>query len=296
MLFRQIKSIVRAVHELFADSGFSMAGAVSFSFVLSLFPFCIFVGSVAAYLGGEALAKEGIEQLFHIFPAPVAEVLAPEVKAVMGQSRFGLLTGGALIALFFATGAIESLRAALNIAYRVKERRSYIRCLLQSAFFVITSSIGMLVLTWGVVVGPMEAARLKPELALWLAEPGWMESILRYLLVGGAIGAQLITYHLWLAAGRRSLGEVIPGVLLSMVLWILTASLFGSWLTISNYSRFYAGLTKIMSALVFFQVSAIIVILGAELNRGLMEVRRRMAADTLAHGLPPSRASYGVDA
>jgi membrane protein len=297
MLFRQIKSIVRAVHELFADSGFSMAGAVAFSFVLSLFPFCIFVGAVAAYIGGEALAKEGVEQLFHIVPAPVAEVLAPEVRAVMGQSRFGLLTGGALIALFFATSAIESLRAALNVAYRVKERRSYFRCLLQSAFFVATSALGMIVLTWGVVVGPLEAARLKPDWALWLAEPGWMESILRYLLVGGALGAQLITYHLWLAAGRRALGEVIPGVLLSIVLWILAAGLFGSWLTISNYSRFYAGLTKIMSALVFFQVSAIIVILGAELNRGLMEVKKKRAGDQLREmTLPPSRASYGLDA
>ncbi len=43
----------------------------------------------------------------------------------------------------------------------------------------------------------------------------------------------------------------------------------------TDYSRFYAGLTQIMSALVFFQVSAIIIILGAELNRGLMEMKER---------------------
>ena len=41
--------------------------------------------------------------------------------------------------------------------------------------------------------------------------------------------------------------------------------------------RFYAGLTQIMSALVFFQVSAVVVILGAELNRGIAEMRRRLA-------------------
>jgi len=54
--------------------------------------------------------------------------------------------------------------------------------------------------------------------------------------------------------------------------------LFGSWLTFSNYSRFYAGLTSIMSALVFFQLSAIIILVGAELNRGLMELRHATAA------------------
>jgi hypothetical protein len=148
MVIRQSRTILGAVYALYADSGFAMAGAVAYAFVLSLFPFCIFLGAVAGYFGGEALAKQGIAQLFQIAPAPVAEALAPEVMRVMGQSRFGLLTIGALIALFFATSAIESLRAALNIAYRQKEARSYFRCLLQSSIFVVLSALGMLVLTW----------------------------------------------------------------------------------------------------------------------------------------------------
>ncbi|MGE0848686.1 MAG: YihY/virulence factor BrkB family protein [Hyphomicrobiaceae bacterium] len=298
MLFRQIKSIIQAFYAMFADSGFAMAGAVAYAFVLSLFPFCIFLGALAGYFGGEALAKQAVEQLFELAPAPVAQAIAPEVMAVMGQSRFGLLTVGALIALFFATSAIESLRAALNVAYRVKEQKSYLRCLLESALFVVVSAVGMLALTWGVVVGPQVAARFKPEWLLWLADTGWVAVITRYGIVTVAIGVQLIAYHLWLAAGRRRLADVWPGVVLSIALWLLAAQLFASWLTISDYSRFYAGLTRIMSALVFFQVSAIIVIVGAELNRGIVEVKRRRAvAEELnadaAVPLPPQHHSFG---
>jgi membrane protein len=280
MLFRQIQTIARAVHELYADSGFSLAGAVAYSFVLSLFPFCIFLGALAGHFGGEALARAAVEQLFEMAPAPVVDAIAPEVMAVMGQSRLGLLTVGALIALFFATSAIESLRAALNIAYRVKEHRPYPVCVLESSLFVVLSAFGLLALSWGVVVGPQLAARFKPSWMLWLADTGWAAVIARYGIVITAIGVQLAAYHLWLAAGRRRLAEVWPGVLLSIVLWLLAAQLFASWLSISNYSRFYAGLTSIMSALVFFQLSSIIVILGAELNRGLVEVKRRMAGNT----------------
>ena len=82
-----------------------------------------------------------------------------------------------------------------------------------------------------------------------------------------------MAYHLWLAAGRRRLADVWPGVLLSIVLWLVTAQLFASWLTISDYSRFYAGLSQLMVALLFFHFTAIAVILGAELNRGLLELR-----------------------
>jgi membrane protein len=281
MLFRQLKSISQAFYALFADSGFAMAGAVAYSFVLSLFPFCIFLGALAGYFGGEPLAEQ--------------------VRAVMAQSRFGLLTIGALIALFFATSAIESLRAALNVAYRVKEKRSYLWCLSESMLFVAVSAAGILVLTWGVVVGPQVAARFKPNWLRWLADTDWVALITRYGIVIAAIGLQLTAYHLWLAAGRRRVADVWPGVLLSIVLWLVAAQLFASWLTINDYSRFYAGLTRIMSALVFFQVSAIIVILGAELNRGIVEVRRRLAVadglndDVTTLPLPPTRASYRVD-
>jgi membrane protein len=292
MLFRQIRTVVAAVHAVYADSGFAMAGAVAYSFILSLFPFCIFLGALAGVFGGEERAQEGVRQLFEIVPKPVAEALAPEVMAVMGRTRFDLLTFGAFISLFFATSSIESLRAALNVAYRQKETRPYPVCLLESSVFVVLSAVGMLVLTWGVVVGPEMAARLKPEWLLWLGDHGWVSLILRYAIVVGALGVQLLAYHLWLAAGRRRLAEVLPGVLLSIVLWLLAARLFGSWLTFSNYSRFYAGLTSIMSALVFFQLSAIIILVGAELNRGLMELRHATATAghvRAAKGASPDR-------
>jgi membrane protein len=273
MIFKQVRTIIAALRAVYADSGFAMAGAVAYSFVLSLFPFCIFLGALAGVFGGEERAKEGVKQLFEIVPAPVAQALAPEVMEVMGRTRFDLLTYGAFISLFFATSAIESLRAALNVAYRQKETRPYPVCLLQSAAFVILSAAGVLVLTWGVVVGPEVVARIKPAWLLWLSDHGWLSLVVRFVIVAAVIGVQLLAYHLWLAAGHRRLADVWPGVLLSIVLWLLAARLFGSWLAFSNYSRFYAGLASVMAALVFFQISAVVILLGAELNRGLIEIR-----------------------
>jgi membrane protein len=275
-MLAQARRIWNAGHDLFADSGFSMAGAVAFSFVLALFPFCIFLAAFAGYFGGEALARVAVAQLFEAVPEAVAQVLEPEVMAVMGKSRFGLLTFGALIALFFATSAVESLRAALNVAYRVKETKSYVACLLQSAVLVLMSALGMLAIAWGVLVSPTVLANFKPTWLLWLADQSWLSLFVRYGIVVVILAAQLLTYHLWLAAGRRRVVDVLPGVLLSIVLWLLAANLFSNWLLINDYSRFYAGLTSLMSALVFFQVTAIVIILGAEMNRAMIEVRARL--------------------
>jgi membrane protein len=258
---------------LFQNAGFSMSGAVAFTFLLSLFPFCIFLGALAGTIGGRELATAAVAQLFQAVPEPVALALAPEIERVMGTSQYGLLTVGAAISLFFATSAVETLRAALNGAYRVKEGRSYLFCLLQSAFLVLMTAAGMLAVAWGVVVGPMLAASIDNDAVHWLLDQGRYSVGLRYGIVLVVTSAQLLAYHLLLVAGRRTFWDVWPGVMLSVVLWIVLAQLYARWLGISDYSRFYAGLTQLLSALIFFQVTAMVVILGAEFNRALSEAK-----------------------
>lgn len=270
------RTVLEAIYRTYEHSGFSMAGAVAFSFVVSIFPFCIFLGALGSIIGGKEIAQQAIEQLFQILPKRVAEGLAPEVANVIGRARIDLLGLSGLITLFFATSAIETLRAALNGAYRVKETRPYLLCLLLSMSLVLVSAVSMLVLTWAVVVGPGVAARIEPSFAKQLLDSSWLGPSSRYAIAAFVILMQLIAFHLWLAAGRRKLPDVLPGIVLSMVLWLSLAGLYSRYLDFNDYTRFYAGLSQLMVAMIYFQFTAIIVIIGAELNRGLIELKRHV--------------------
>ncbi len=272
---QRYRAVLEAIYRLYQHSGFTMAGAVAFSFVVSLFPFCIFLGAVSGILfGGRELASQAVDQLFQILPQGVAAGIAPQVEAIMGSTRIDLLTVSAGLALFFATNAIETLRAALNGAYRVVETRPYVFCLLRSMLFVLASAVSMLVLTWAVVVGPAIAARFDPSLTLSVLRSTWLAASLRYAFAATVIGVQLVAFHLWLPGGKRRIKDVWPGVLLSVTLWLTVAGLYSYYLNFSDYTRFYAGLSQLMVALIFFQTTAVIVILGAELNRGISELKR----------------------
>ena len=271
---KRYATLLSAIYRLYEHSGFAMAGAVAFSFVVSLFPFCIFLGGLAGLFGGRELAAEAVAQLFQNLPKDVAEALVPQVEAIMGRTRIDLLTFGGFLALFFATSAVETLRAALNGAYRVVETRSYPACLALSMFLVLVSGASMLVLTWAVVVGPAFAAQIEPSWIKTLLDSTWLAPTARYGLGGAVIGVQLLAFHLWLAAGKRRVADVWPGVALSVVLWLTIAGFYSYYLSVSNYARFYAGLSQLMVAMIFFQVTAIIIILGAELNRGIMELKK----------------------
>ncbi len=271
---QRLATIWRALYQLFEHSGFAMAGSVAFSFVLSLFPFCIFLGALAGVFGGDGLARSAVAQLFDVFPKGVAEALAPEVLRVMGQSRLDLMTASAVLALFFATSSIESLRVALNTAYRATETRTYFYCLGRSMLFVFIGAIAMLTMTWAVLVGPAIAHKFDAIGVNVLLGQSWFTFIVRYSIAAAVIVLQLIAYHLWLVGGRRTLSEVMPGILISTVLWMLLAGLFSRWLEINNYARFYGALTQLMSSLIYFQLTAMVVMLGAEINRGIMEIKK----------------------
>ena len=79
-MVRQLKAFFAAVCELYADSGFSLAAAVAFSFVLSLFPFVIFLGAFAGYFGGEALAQRAQQRL----ETAGARASIPEIRTGVG--------------------------------------------------------------------------------------------------------------------------------------------------------------------------------------------------------------------
>ena len=278
------QTLLESIYRLYEHSGFSMAGSVAFSFVVSLFPFCIFLGALASIFGGRELADQAVGQLFQVLPKQVAEGLVPQVENIMGTRRIDLLTFSGGLALFFATSAIETLRAALNGAYRVHETRAYPLCLLLSMCFVFVSAVSMLVLTWTVVVGPTIAAQFEPSWLKTLLDSSWLTVTKRYALAGAVIGAQLFAFHLWLAAGKRRMRDVWPGVALSVMLWLALAALYSYYLNFNDYARFYAGLSQLMVALIFFQFTAIIIILGAELNRGMMEFKKLTNGEEIGVG------------
>lgn len=271
---KQSWTILTAIYRLYEHSQFSMAGAVAFSFVVSLFPFCILLGSLAGILGGRELAEVTVTQLFQILPESVAKGLAPQVEEIMTKSRIDLMTLGGAITLFFATTAIETMRTALNFAYRVTEKRPYVVCLLISMLHVFVTAIVLLVLTSTMVVVPTLAARFDSQLLQSILQSSWIQSGLLNVIVAVIIAGQLFAAHLYLAAGRRTVSEVWPGIAMTIVLWLAAAYAYSFYLGYSNYTRFYAGLSQLMIAMIFFQLTAVVIILGAELNRGLIEFRK----------------------
>ena len=90
-----------------------------------------------------------------------------------------------------------------------------------------------------------------------------------------ALVVTLVLIHMWLPGGRRRLGEIAPGVIVTLVLWLAMGEMFGRYLAnfAYTYVTTYAGLASAMIALVFLYWTASIFLYGGELNAAIMRKR-----------------------
>jgi membrane protein len=286
---RFLKKSYRAAMDAFwqfnADDGWAIASHIALSSLMAMFPFFLVLTALAGVFGSQYLADEAASLVLEAWPEEVAGPISREIHNVLVGAHGQVLTVGALLALYFASSGIESLRIGLNRAYTVMETRSVWLLRLESIGYVILAAIGLLALSFLVVLAPLIwTALLRRFPAI---EPfGVVVTFVRLGMASVLLIVPLFVVHKWLPAGKRRLMEILPGILVTLALWLLTGIAFGRYLAdfAFTYSVYYAGLASPMIALVFLYWTASIFIYGGELNAIIAKMRaeRRAAASPAA--------------
>ena len=256
-----------------ADEGWAIASHIALSTLMAMFPFLIVLTALSAFFGSEELADQAAQILLQAWPEEIARPIGGEIHQVLTTPRRGLLTLGLALAAYFASSGVESLRIGLNRAYAVEETRSWWKLRLESIAYVLIAALGLIAISFLVVFEPL-LFRALTNIAPWLARMGARLTFARYGVTTVVLTAALVVAHKWLPAGRRRFAEIAPGIVATLVLWLVGGALFGRYLAEFDYSYVatYAGLASAMMALVFLYWSASIFIYGGELNAAL---RRR---------------------
>ncbi|WP_112661700.1 YihY/virulence factor BrkB family protein [Microvirga flavescens] len=265
-----------AFNRFLVHDAWAIASHIALSVLTSLFPFLILLTALASLLGTGPLADEAADLMLEAWPREVAEPLAREVHRILTGRRSDVLTLGLALALYFSSSGVESLRVGLNRAYGVRETRAWWLTRLESIAFVIGGALVMLALAFLVVLGPLIwrfAVRALPALRAF----GDVADLLRLGVATLVIVIGLIGAHKLVPAGRRSFLSILPGVGVTLVLWLLGGIGFGWYLEFypGSYASTYGGLATAMVALIFLYTLGAIFLYGGELNGAISIVKRR---------------------
>jgi membrane protein len=284
LLRRIFRIALDAFYAFGEDDGWALASHVALSTLLASFPFLIVLTALAGYVGSEDMADSVATLLLQTFPKEVADPLAREVHNVLGTTRGGVLTIGVVLSIFFASSGVDSLRIALNRAYNVTETRPFWLLKLESIGYVLVAAVAALALGFLIVLAPLAIATAE-RYAPWLELHDTPFTYTRYTIAGSVMTIALVIAHKWLPGGKRRFRDIAPGVICTLVLWLICGIYFGRYLAefANNYVTMYAGLASAMIALVFLYWSATMFVYGGELNAVILADRERQRAEEEAH-------------
>jgi membrane protein len=278
LLWRGIVTSYRAYDDFVRDDGWAIASHIALATLTSLFPFLIFVTALTGFLGSQSLADQVARLLLEAWPPEVAAPIATEIRNVLTRTHTGLLTFGAALAILFSSSGVESLRIGLNRAYNEIEVRPWWLLRLESIGYVLVGAAALIALSY-LLVGATGALTRLAQHEAWLQPIEKSFTFWRYAIASSVLVVALTLVHKWLPAGRRRFLDIIPGMVVTILLWIVTGVGFGRYLArfAGNYVSTYAGLASAMVALVFLYWTAAIFVYGGELNNATRKARHERA-------------------
>ena len=258
------------------DDGYAMASYIALSGLTAIFPFLIFVTSLAGFLGAQPLADKAAAAFFEIWPPRVADPIVQQIHNVLSNRHGGLLTISAALAAYFSSSGVEALRTGLNRAYGARETRPWWRLRMQSVAYVFIGALALLSLTFLLVLGPIVWDAIIAQFPAFGALSNKV-AIARYAVATVILLAALIIAHRVLPNAHLTFRQTAPGIALTFSAWMIFAMALSSYLGrfSMNYVATYAGLASVMIAIVFLYSLSAIFIFGSEINAALKRAREQ---------------------
>jgi membrane protein len=279
--------IEKTAVEVREDRCFGLAAQLGFYFLLALFPALLFLVALIGYVPIENAIDELLATLGTVAPRELIALLRSQLAQISSGSEASLLTLGIAGAIWSSSAAMVAIIDALNHAYDVAEWRPWWKRRLVALGLTVALAVFIIISLALVLVGPDAARRV----AGWVdaapaAVAAW--SLLRWPVMIALIvfGIDLVYY---IAPNRRTPWEwITPGAILATALWIASSFAFKFYvMNFGNYTATYGAIGGIIVTMMWFYVSSLAILIGAELN-GVIQHEQRQP--TLAAPRdPPSR-------
>ena len=267
-----------------------VAAGVAFYGMLAVFPAITSFVSLYGLLADPADVQSQFASLRGFIPDEAWSLMNRQLQAVASSSEKGLGIGAAIglaIALWSGGAGIRALMTALNIAYHEVEKRSFVR-FYGTAFLFTLAIVVIGIFSLGVIVVVPVALNLIKLGALTEA----LIKVTPWLVLAAVITVALgALYRYGASRSSPKTRWVSPGAILATVLWLLSSILFSFYVAnFASYNQTYGSLGAVVILLMWFWISAYIVLLGAELNA---EMEHQTSKDT-TDGRPKPMGKRGA--
>jgi membrane protein len=271
--------LIRLARSLGRDSMWLRSAGVAFCAIFAAIPGTSATVALFGLLANPEAVHRPIEMLGGLVPGSATTFLADQMQVVALTSRTRLgagLGGAALAALWGAWSGASGLIAALNVAYREEEARSFFRRTWDALVVALAASLVMVLAFALVALLPLvlEQLPLDPAVRTAMSFARWPALALLCIV------ALAMLYRFAPCRRAAKWRWVSPGAAVATVLWLVSSTGFSFYVShFPSYNQTVGLLGTIMMLLTWSYLTAFAVLLGAELNA---ELERQTSRDTTA--------------
>lgn len=256
---------VNVIKRFFKDRFFDQAAQTAYYLLLSMFPFLIFLFSLVSYLPVD-------EEMFLAFIKPFApseaySIIEQNVRAIIYKVQGKVLYTSLAIAFWISSVAVQSLARSLDLANGYVRKYPFWKVLIRD---LGVTFLFMLVLSSSLFLPLIERA-LREVVTYYDTVEQWQGWLYIWPNVKWGLGTLFLflfflLFYKVVPTGKMKVKEVVPGAVFSALGWQLFSLVFGSYVANVDYTKIYGQLSGIILLVLWFYLTAVILMLSGLLN------------------------------
>jgi membrane protein len=265
--YRLLKNVGNQIVE---DEVADRAAALSYYFLLALFPLLLFLVTLLGFLAGPGsqLRNTLMTDLARLMPASASELVAKTLSEVSRSATGWKLVLSLLLSLWAASSGVSAIISALNVAYAIKETRPWWKTrLVVSPGLTIALSVLVIAALGLVLFGGSLGESLATKMGMGYAfTVAW--KILQWpLIFGFMLLAFAMVYYFAPNLENPEWYWISPGAVAGLFLWLAGSLGFRVYLHYFNtYNATYGSLGAVIILLLWFYITGAAILIGGEVN------------------------------
>jgi membrane protein len=258
--------IKRTGHEAMSDDAQGLASQLAYYFFLALFPALLCLLAIASFFPLRNFTDDMMRLLGPFAPQEIIEIIRQQMVKISEGQHGGLLTVGFLGALWSSSSAMVSVIGAMNKAYDIEESRAWWKVRLRAIALTVALSVLIVIAFTLIVVGP--------QLADWLASHFafgavfvWTWKILQWPIAFALVVVGIGLIYYFAPDADQDWVWITPGSFVATFLWLVGSLGFRFYaVNFGNYEATYGAIGGVILLLLWFYLSGLVIVIGAEMN------------------------------
>jgi len=256
----------RMASEVLADNCLGLAAQLAYYFFLALFPALLFITAIISFIPVAGLLEAITGMLARVAPSEVLSIVQDQILKIAHEQNGGLLTIGMLGTIWSTSSGVTAIIDTLNRAYDIQESRPWWKVRLLAIGLTLALALFIVISFALILVGPT----LAETVAVWLhMGPAfeWTWKIVQWPVVFGLVTFAIAAIYYYAPDAEQEWIWITPGSILATLLWLLISLGFKFYVVhFTSYNATYGAIGGVIILMLWFYLSALAVLMGAELN------------------------------